>query len=146
MDFLFSHKIMKELQLMLVPAPGAKPEFLATVQPVSDDGSAMTTDATAKTNTVIAQVLESIGSTLVLEGYTRDGWAWKPMATPPPAGCGWTTLTMESTDGHNKLPGFVGYLKERQKSAYGRFGGSSDRFIRSTKARVVLVVHYPRPN
>jgi hypothetical protein len=114
---------MKELQLMLVPAPGAKPEFLATVQPVSDDGCKMMTNATAKTNT-IAQVWESIGNTVVLEGYTRDGWAWKPMVTPPPDGCGWTTLTVESTDGRNKLPGFVGYLKERQKSAYGRFGAT----------------------
>jgi hypothetical protein len=114
---------MKELQLMLVPAPGAKPEFLAMVQPVSDDGCTMTTDATAKTNTV-AQVWASIGNTVVLEGYTRDGWAWKPMATPPPDGCGWTTLTVESTDGRNKLPGFVGYLKERQKSAYARFGAT----------------------
>lgn len=31
-------------------------------------------------------------------------------------------VTSQSTDERNKLPGFVDYLKQRQKSAYGRFG------------------------
>jgi hypothetical protein len=30
-------------------------------------------------------------------------------------------MTVKSIDGRNKLPGFVKYLKQRQKSAYGRF-------------------------
>ena len=37
---------------------------------------------------------------------------------------GLTAVTVESTDGRNKLPGFVGHLKERQKSAFGRFGAA----------------------
>lgn len=92
---------MKEIQLFLIPAPGAKPEFLAKIRPVSD--------------TPHVDVWNAAPSTVTLEGYTRDSWAWKPNTT------GFITLTTESTDGRKKLPGFVKYLRERQKSCYGRF-------------------------
>eukprot|EP00797_Seminavis_robusta_P030904 Sro659_g182820.2 (319) ;mRNA; f:801-1757 len=32
------------------------------------------------------------------------------------------SLSVKSVDGRNKLPGFLKYLKDRKKSAYGRFG------------------------
>lgn len=101
---------MKEIQLFLVPTPGTKPEFLATVQPVAPNPVAL--------GVWDAVVGGQQDGKVVLEGYTRDGWAWKPDAT------GWTGVTVQSTDGRNKLPGFVEYLKERQKSAFGRFGSA----------------------
>ena len=90
---------------MLVPQPGAKPEFLATLQVV--DPSPVVTKIWMSPELPIE---------LVLDGYTRDGWAWKPNTTA------FQSLIVESIDGRNKLPGFVSYLQQRQKASYGRFG------------------------
>jgi len=96
----------KQIQLFLVPQPGANPEFLATLAPTNDASDA---------------ILElwndpSLPTKVILEGYTRDGWAWKPNSLAL------TSVRVQSTDqrGH-KLDGFVKYLADRQKSAYGRF-------------------------
>jgi hypothetical protein len=97
---------MKEIKLYLIPQPGAKPEFLASLQ-VVDPSPAVTTLWN-----------DRLPEQVVLEGYTRDSWAWKPSSA-------WQTITCVSTDGRNKLPGFNGYLKQRTKSAYGRCQGSS---------------------
>ena len=96
---------MKEIKLSLVPQPGAKPEFLATLKVV--DPSPM-----------VAKIWDSaeLSADLVLDGYTREGWAWKPNTSA------FQSLTVESTDGRNKLPGFVSYLQQRQKASFGRFG------------------------
>lgn len=85
---------MPELELYLIPTPGAKPEFLATVETSTG----------------------ALPSRIVLEGYTRDAWAWKPNKA-------WQNITMTPTNpkATSKLNGFVTYLKERQKCAYGRF-------------------------
>lgn len=92
---------------MLVPEPGKPPQALATVTVVDPS------PAVSKVwNEVVAH-----SKTVVLEGYTRDGWAWKP-------GGGANALmpmVVQSVDGKKKLPGFVKYLKDRQKCAYGRF-------------------------
>jgi hypothetical protein len=104
----------KQLQLFLMPTPGAKPEFLATVQ---------------HTNTT-KSLDSSLPDKIVLENYTRDAWAWKPNPTV------WQSYTVVSVDGRNKLPGFLSYLKERRKSAFGRFADN--------KAAVV-VISYIQP-
>jgi hypothetical protein len=59
-----------------------------------------------------------------VSAYTRESWAWKPSAHVQ-------TISIRSTDGRHKLPGFVSFLKQRQKSAFGRF-----------PARGLLVVSY----
>jgi hypothetical protein len=92
---------MKEIKVFLIPQPGAKPEFLASLQTV-DPSPAVT-----------AVWNDTLPDQIVLEGYTRDGWAWKPASA-------WLSVACVSTDGRNKLKGFKGYLKERAKSAYGR--------------------------
>jgi hypothetical protein len=93
---------MKAIQLSLVPTPNAKPEFLATVEPLED-----------------LEEWKSLPSKVNLEGYTRDSWAWKPSIG------NWVELVCISVDGRNKLPGFIKYLKDRQKSAFGRFSPTS---------------------
>jgi len=107
----------KEIELYLVPAPGQKPEFLAKIAPVDPS------QAVVKLwDAVVAQLSASSSLSseshplprIVLEAYTRDGWAWKPNQQLQ-------MLTVQSLDGRNKLPGFLDYLKGRQKSAYGRF-------------------------
>mmetsp|Transcript_13585 Transcript_13585/g.20678 ORF Transcript_13585/g.20678 Transcript_13585/m.20678 type:complete len:374 (-) Transcript_13585:320-1441(-) len=90
---------MKQITLFLIPTPGAKPEFLATVK--------------AEWQGV------QVPSNINLEGYTREPWAWKPNPNA------WTELIVTSVDGRNKLPGFVKYLKERQKCAFGRFSANT---------------------
>lgn len=90
---------MKQITLFLIPTPGAKPEFLATVK--------------AEWHGV------QVPSNINLEGYTREPWAWKPNPNA------WTELIVTSVDGRNKLPGFVKYLKERQKCAFGRFSANT---------------------
>lgn len=105
----------KEIELFLVPAPGQKPEFLAKIAPVDPSQAVV-----RLWEAVVAQLSSSSSSEshtlprIVLEAYTRDGWAWKPNQQLQ-------MLTVQSLDGRNKLPGFVDYLKGRQKSAYGRF-------------------------
>ena len=94
---------MKQIQLSLTPSPGANPEFLATMEPLES----------------IPQWDQQLPSKINLEGYTRDAWAWKPSRE------NWTELVCVSVDGRNKLPGFIKYLKDRQKCAYGRFSPSA---------------------
>lgn len=96
---------MKEIKLFLVPQPGAKPEFLASLQVVDPSPA------------VSALWKDKLPDQVVLEGYTRDAWAWKPCSA-------WSSVTCVSTDGRNKLPGFTKYLKQRTKSAFGRFQGN----------------------
>jgi len=100
---------MKQVTLFLIPTPGAKPEFLATVE-----AEWKSTQLPSKIN---------------LEGYTRESWAWKPNPNA------WTEVVVTSVDGRNKLPGFVEYLKGRQKCAFGRFS-----------ANTVLAVSYIQKN
>jgi len=97
---------MPELHLHLIPTPGAKPEFLASVE--------------------IPENIASLPSKVVLEGYTRDAWAWKP--SPALTSMEMTPTSQKSKE---KLAGFLKYLKERQKCAYGRFSPTA-----------VLVVSY----
>jgi hypothetical protein len=92
---------MKQIELMLKPQPQAKPEFLATIQVVDPSPA-------------VSRLWQALPESIVLEDYTREGWAWKPSNALQ-------SLTIASTDGRHKLKGFCGYLKERQKSAYGRF-------------------------
>jgi len=96
---------MGPVELRLVPTPGAKPEFLAAVEPTQKEES-------------LSQLWQSIrnhNKVIILEGYTRDNWALDTAATK------WSSIQVKSVDGRNKLPGFVKYLRERQKTSFGRF-------------------------
>ena len=107
----------KQIQLFLMPTPGAKPEFLATVE------------GTDKT-----PLDSSLPDKIVLENYTRDPWAWKPNPSV------WQIFQVKSVDGRNKLPGFLKYLKDRQKSAFGRFAEKESILVISyiQKAEVLM--------
>lgn len=93
--------MINQIELLLIPSPGQKPEFLATLEPT--------------TNTAIFG--ENNKLTVVLENYTREGWASDTSTR-------WQSVQLQSIDGRNKLPGFVDYLRQRKKSAYGRLGSS----------------------
>jgi hypothetical protein len=101
------------VELRLIPTPGAKAEFLAAVQPLHGDNVPPIWQRTASSSS------SSGKKVIVLEGYTRDAWSLDTATK-------WTSLQVTSVDGRNKLPGFVNYLRERQKTAYGRFALDDD--------------------
>jgi hypothetical protein len=110
---------MKQIELRLIPTPGAKPEFLAKLQ-LTD------TSSNAHTNTI----WETIPPLVVLEGYTRDAWASDTSTQ-------WQSLQVTSVDGRQKLPGFLKYLRDRQKTAFGSF-----RHTASSGKKYMWVVSY----
>ena len=93
---------MKQIKLMLIPQPGAKPEYIDEVRLVDE-------------NPALREIWQNTlpAEEITIEAYAKDSWAWKP-------GSDWVTLTVESSTGRNKLPGFCDYLKQRQKSAFAR--------------------------
>ena len=97
---------MKQIELRLIPAPGAKPEFLAKLQP---------TDTHANSP---PPIWDAVPPLVVLEGYTRDAWASDTSTQ-------WQSLQVTSVDGRQKLPGFCKYLRDRKKTAFGSFRNSS---------------------
>lgn len=115
---------ISKVPIHLIPSPGAADEFMATIQPLI--ASSLSESDRMKVENVWNTMINEIQATtsnsnikIVLEGYTRDGWAWKPNADQ------WVTMTVVNHHDNRqkkKLENFVKYLKERQKSAYGRFG------------------------
>lgn len=107
---------MKTLKLLLLPQPGATAEYLDDVEIVNPNTTAL---QIWNEQLVTASRGEAEGerNQLTLEGYTRDSWPWKPVAEENV----WLTITVRSITGRQKLSGFCDYLKQRQKSCYGRF-------------------------
>jgi hypothetical protein len=111
--------LLPSIDLYLVPSPGAQEELMATIQPCIDQDA--NPNLRAKMETVWSALIQHQDriKKVTLEGYTRDGWAWKPNSDA------WTTMKMINAGDNRKkrkLQQFVQYLKERQKSAFGRFG------------------------
>mmetsp|Transcript_24030 Transcript_24030/g.56716 ORF Transcript_24030/g.56716 Transcript_24030/m.56716 type:complete len:412 (+) Transcript_24030:60-1295(+) len=118
---------MGPIEFRLVPTPGAKPEFLAKVEPIRKEDSP----------SQLWQSMISRNKVLVLEGYTRDSWALDTAATK------WSSIQVKSVDGRNKLPGFVKYLRERQKACFGRFVASTSNANNKNNLNTfVLVISY----
>ena len=112
---------MDETTILLVPAPGAKPEFLATVEPAGAGASG-----------------GDLPFEVVLSSYTRDGWA---MTAPPPTEP-WKNTWLKSVDGRGKLPGFLKYLRERKKVPMGRFEPAAA----GSTGKGVIVVPFEQPS
>eukprot|EP00531_Pseudo-nitzschia_arenysensis_P007512 CAMPEP_0116155422 /NCGR_PEP_ID=MMETSP0329-20121206/22301_1 /TAXON_ID=697910 /ORGANISM="Pseudo-nitzschia arenysensis, Strain B593" /LENGTH=441 /DNA_ID=CAMNT_0003652459 /DNA_START=49 /DNA_END=1374 /DNA_ORIENTATION=- len=117
---------MGPVELRLIPAPGAKPEFLASVEPMQKEVK----------ETMLWQQIASLNKVLLLEGYTRDPWAVDTSLTT------WSSLQVRSVDGRNKLPGFVKYLRERQKTCFGRFIMKGDKNSESGLTTFVWVISH----
>lgn len=116
---------LSKIPIHLIPSPGAPDEFMATIQPLISSNYSESDRMKVENawDTMINEIQSAAKSNstnkIVLEGYTRDGWAWKPNADH------WVTMTVvnhHENQQKKKLENFVKYLKERQKSAYGRFG------------------------
>ena len=124
---------MNETTINLTPSPGMKPEFLATVEPLS-------------TTTTSQQF--SLPFEIVLDGYTREPWS-SGMAHKSSSSSGqdsntntsgWKTGYLLSTDGRNRLPGFLKYLRDRKKACISKFTDST-----TASTRAILVVPFDPP-
>lgn len=121
---------MDETTILLVPAPGAKPEFLATVEPIGSSGTSSSGDLPFE---------------VVLSSYTRDAWAMScPPPPPSPESAYWKSTWLKSVDGRGKLPGFLKYLRERKKVPFGRFE-STDASSASGKGVIMVPFDQPTP-
>ena len=118
---------MNETTIMLTPSPGVKPEFLATVEPLSMKSSSS------------QQQQLSLPFELVLDGYTREPWSSGMSDNTKDNSISWKTAYLLSTDGRNRLPGFLKYLRDRKKACIAKFTDSTA----STKA--ILVVPFDPP-
>lgn len=112
---------MNESTILLSPAPGAKGDFLTTVCPLESSASDE----------------DTLPFEITLGGYSRDKWA---MDTTEDLAKGWKTAFVQSVDGRGKLPGFLKYLKDRKKAAFGKFDTDN-----GTKAILVVPPDQPEP-
>lgn len=113
--------LLSSIDLYLVPSPGAPEELMATIQPCVKHDTNPDVTVSTKIEMVWNELIkdQSRKNKVTLEGYTRDGWAWKPNSDA------WTAIKVSNIGDNRKkrkLQQFVQYLKERQKSAIGRFG------------------------
>lgn len=94
---------MNESTIRLAPFPGSpKSDFLATVVPIQG------------INTKDDEVGEDLPFEIILDQYTREPWSVSTFSQQK-----WKQLHLKSIDGKGKLPGFLNYLKERKKAAFG---------------------------
>ena len=112
---------MNESTILLSGDPKAKPEFLATVEPAIPRRSPFV-----------------LPFELVIDEYTREPWS-SGKTTNDDDGV-WRSCYLVSTDGRNKLGGFLRYLQDRKKAAVARFESSD-----APGGRAVLVVPYDPP-
>lgn len=117
---------MNETTILLSPAPNAKPEFLATVEPLVS--TAANTD---------------LPFDLILDSYTRDKWA--SSASSSGGESEWKGIYLKSIDGRRKLPGFLKYLKERQKASFGRFDANPTGSEGQKAVKGIFVVPFTQP-
>jgi hypothetical protein len=122
---------MNETKLLLSPDPNnpkAKPDFLATVEPIKlPHSKSITTDDF------------NLPFELTFDGYTREAWSVYNSSVASQ----WKYCYLHSTDGRNRLPGFLKYLRDRKKAAVAKFEPTDVSIGQEGKA--VLVVPFDQP-
>lgn len=121
---------MNETTILLSPSPGdanAIPDFLATVEP-----------------SIPRDPPFSLPFELVFDGYTREPWSSYQQHKQHTNSNAWKYCYLVSTDGRNRIPGFLKYLRERKKSAVAKFEATEP--LPSPGGKSILVVpHDPPP-
>ena len=120
---------MNETTILLSGDPKAKPDFLATVEPA-----------------IPQQPPFTLPFELVLDGYTREPWSSGNANGQHITHIEWNSCYLVSTDGRNRLPGFMQYLQGRKKAAIAKFD-ASDALPSSSSDdnKAILVVPYDPP-
>ena len=123
---------MNETTILLASGdPSAKPDFLATVEPI-----------------LPKQLPFTLPFELIFDGYTRESWSSgsKKVTSSSDAQQSrsnddeWQSCYLISTDGRNRLPGFLQYLQGRKKAAMCKFD-NDDAIL----GKSLLVVPYDPP-
>jgi len=102
---------MNEITILLAgDDPSAKPDFLATVEPI-----------------LPKQLPFTLPFELIFDGYTRESWSSGSSKDTSisegqqSSNDEWQSCYLISTDGRNRLPGFLQYLQGRKKAAICKF-------------------------
>ena len=120
---------MNETTILLSGDPKAKPDFLATVEPA-----------------IPQQPPFTLPFELVLDGYTREPWSSGNANGQHITHIEWNSCYLVSTDGRNRLPGFMQYLQGRKKAAIAKFDASDALPSSSSdENKAILVVPYDPP-
>lgn len=99
------------IKLFLSESPGTpKKDFLAETLPLSENNFCQT---------------EDFPNEIVINQYTREAWC-RQSQSPPFVGESthtekWHSLWLKSVDRRGRIPGFIKFLKGRQKAAFGKF-------------------------
>jgi len=128
---------MSEITISLAQSPTAPTaDFLCKTlpHPTSSSSSSHDTDHS-----------ENLPPSLRLDSYTRAPYSRPPPKPTPSLPHEWHTLWLRSTDGRGKLPGFLGFLKGRKKSALGRFESPVMDEDTGGVVEAVFVVPYDQP-
>ena len=116
---------MDETTILLSPSPGdpsVKPDFLATVEPVT----LIPSNSSASSPPQQSHSSLTLPFEIVLDGYTREPWSSgkqndKNKSTNNNNDDCWQSGYLVSTDGRNRLPGFFQFLQSRKKAAMAKF-------------------------
>ena len=105
---------MNEVTLSLASQPNSgKADFLATLEPVP-----LLSSSKNRVGAILPNNGDDLPFEITLDAYTRDAWSSSEFHRD---GVSFCNVWMKSTDGRQRLPGFISYLKERKKSAYSIF-------------------------
>ena len=121
---------MNETTILLAGGdPSSKPDFLATVEPI-----------------LPKQLPFTLPFELIFDGYTRESWSsgsskvtTSSSDTQQSSNDEWQSCYLISTDGRNRLPGFLQYLQGRKKAAICKFDNDD------ASSKSLLVVPYDPP-
>jgi len=119
---------MNETTILLSSGdPLAKPDFLATVEPI-----------------LPKQLPFTLPFELIFDGYTRESWSsgsskdTSGSDAQQSSNDEWQSCYLISTDSRNRLPGFLQYLQGRKKAAICKFNDDAS-------CKSLLVVPYDPP-
>jgi hypothetical protein len=122
---------MNEITLNCADAPNAAiANFLATLQPVSTPSAACTDNDE-----------EDLPFEITLDRYTRDPWS----VLEPSNEKIWKSCWFQSIDDKKRLPGFLKFLTNRKKAAFGLFQSPHPDEVTGDLNTAVFLVPYQQP-
>jgi len=126
---------MNEITLNCADAPNAPiTNFLATLQPFS----------TGTDQGMGGHNEEDLPFEITLDRYTRDPWS---VLKPPndPNEKIWKSCWFKSIDNKKKLPGFLQFLSQRGKAAFGKFESPHPDEVTGNINKAVFLVPFQQP-
>uniref|UniRef100_A0A6S8YH38 Uncharacterized protein n=1 Tax=Chaetoceros debilis TaxID=122233 RepID=A0A6S8YH38_9STRA len=126
---------MNEITLQIAEAPNApKQDFLATLCPVSSSTSSNLNSNSSSFDE------EDIPFEITIDSYSRESWSINNSNS-----CPWKSTWFKSTDGKNRLPGFLKFLMGRKKSAYGKFESPHPDEVTGDFTTALFLVPFDQP-